>query len=292
MHSETIELAAGKLFALVNGYALDGRESSHPLDVRGFTTMNSYLLVEDDRALLWGTGFTVHQEALLAQLAPLVGDRTLSLLIPRTEFAGMCNARPIADRFPVDIAYMRIPSPPTVFLNFRPEFSQSETDGLRDVPYELIERGHMLPVDLAGRRCLEVLSPELRLMPNSWGYDALTRTLFVPDAFSWVWRDTEVGPWLIDDGDADPTTAERVEHCLVHNRFWWLPGADIEPIRESMADLFDSYAIETIAPDHGCILRGEVIQRHYQLLDDYLVKASTLPSVGIAAGSWRAVAAR
>ena len=292
MHSEVIEIGDGKLFALIHAYALDGRESSHPLDVRGFTTMNSYLLVEDDRALLWGTGFTVHQEALLAQLEGLVGDRALALLIPRTEFAGMCNARPIADRFPVDVAYMRIPSPPAVFLNFRPEFPQGETDGLRDVPFELIERGDLLPVDLAGRRRLEVLSPELRLMPNSWGYDAETGTLFVPDAFTWVWRAAAAGPWLIGDGDADPTTPERVEHCLVDNRFWWLPGADIEPIRASMAELFDTYAIETIAPDHGCILRGAAIQRHYQLLDDYLARAATLPSVGIAAGSRRAVAAR
>ena len=291
MHSEIIEIGEEhKLYALIHAYALDGRESSHPLDVRGTTTMNSYLLVEDDRALLYGTGYSVHQDAMLAQLEKLVGSRTLSLMIPRPEFVGMCNARPIADRFHVDIAYMRIPSPPVVFLNFRPEFPQGETDGLRDVPYKLVDRGDLLPVDLAGHRALELLSPELRALPSSWGYDAATCTLLSSDIFTWIWRDTDAGPWLI--GDSDPTTPEVVEHCLVHNRYWWLPGADIEPIRQSLADLFDHYEIETIAPDHGCLLQGDAIQRHYQLLDDYLARAATLPSVGIAAGHWPAVSAR
>lgn len=282
----------GKLFALVHPYALDGRESSHPLDVRGFTTSNLYLAVEDDRALLWSTGYSVHQNVLLAQLEELVGDRVLSLMVPRAEFAAMCNARPIADRFRVDMAYLRIPSPPEVFLNFRPQFPQGETDGLRDVPYELVERGHLLPVDLAGRRCLEVVSPELRLLPNSWGWDAETRTLLSSDIFTWVVRESAAGPWLIADGDEDATTFDQVEHHLSQNRYWWVPGGDVEPIRRSMAELFDTYDIDTIAPDNGCLLHGAAIQRHYQLLDDYLARAATQPSLGIAAASWQAVGAR
>ena len=194
-------------------YALSGRETSHPLDMRGWTTSNMSLLVEDDHALLVGTGYSVHQEALLAQLERLVGDRSLAIVIPRAEFSAMCNARPIADRFHVDMAYLRIPSPPRVFLNFRPQFPDDETDGLRDVPFELIERGHRLAVDLAGTRVLEVLSPELRLMPNSWGYDAATKTLLSSDIFTWVLRDTAAGPWLIDSDDPDTTTPAQIEHA-------------------------------------------------------------------------------
>lgn len=281
---------SGRHFALLHPYALTGRETSHPLDVRGWTTSNLNLLVEDDHALLFSTGFSVHQGALLAQLDELVGDRPLALVVPRAEFAAMCNARPIADRFHVDMAYLRIPSPPVVFLNFRPEFPQGDADGLKDVPYELIERGHRLAVDLAGTRVLEVLSPELRLLPNSWAYDAATRTLISSDIFTWIVRDTPDGPWLVDSGDPDQTTPEIVEHALAQNRYWWLPGADMDDIRASMAELFDSCDIETIAPEHGPLLRGDAIQRHYQLLDDYLAKAATLPAIGVAAAGWRATA--
>lgn len=292
MAAQQIDIGgAGKLHALMHPYVLDGRASSHPLDVRGWTTSNLYLLVEDDHALLVGTGFSVHQEALLAQLETLVGDRPLALFVPRAEFAAMCNARPIADRFTVDMAYLRIPSPPVVFLNFRPQFPQGAADGLKDVPFDLVERGHRLAVDLAGTRALEVLSPELRLLPNSWAYDAATKTLLSSDIFTWVTRDTADGPWVIGSGDPDPTTPATVEHALTQNRYWWLPGADMEDIRASMADLFDTYDIETVAPDHGCLFTGDAIQRQYQLLDDYLAKAATQPAIGVAAASWKAVSA-
>lgn len=289
--AQAIDLGGtGKHYVLMHPYELSGRETSHPLDVRGWTTSNLNLLVEADHALLFSTGFSVHQDALLAQLDELVGDRPLAIVVPRAEFAAMCNARPIADRFHVDMAYLRIPSPPVVFLNFRPQFPQGDADGLKDVPFELIERGHRLAVDLAGTRCLEILSPELRLLPNSWAYDAATRTLISSDIFTWVTRETAAGPWVIDTGDPDTTTPAIVEHALAANRYWWLPGADMDDIRSSVAELFDTYEIETIAPEHGPLLRGEAIQRHYQLLDDYLAKAATLPALGVAAGDWKATA--
>ena len=291
MNGQIIDIGgAGKHFALMHPYALSGRETSHPLDMRGWTTSNMSLLVEDDHALLVGTGYSVHQEALLAQLETLVGDRSLAIVIPRAEFSAMCNARPIADRFQVDMAYLRIPSPPRVFLNFRPQFPDDETDGLRDVPFELIERGHRLAVDLAGTRVLEVLSPELRLMPNSWGYDAATKTLLSSDIFTWVLRDTAAGPWLIDSDDPDTTTPAQIEHALAHNRYWWLPGADMDDIRASLAELFDTHDIETVVPDNGPLLRGAAIQRQYQLLDDYLVQAAAQPAIGVAAADWKATA--
>ena len=156
--------------------------------------------------------------------------------------------------------------------------------------FELIERGHRLAVDLAGTRVLEVLSPELRLMPNSWGYDAATKTLLSSDIFTWVLRDTAAGPWLIDSDDPDTTTPAQIEHALAHNRYWWLPGADMDDIRASLAELFDTHDIETVVPDNGPLLRGAAIQRQYQLLDDYLVQAATQPASGVAAADWRATA--
>ena len=116
MYSEILTIAEGKLFGLMNSCDLDGRTGSHPLDVRGFSTMNCYLLTEDERALLIGTGYSVHEGALLAQLDELIGGRVLSLLIPRVEFAAMCNARPIADRFEVDVAYQRALIAPSLTL--------------------------------------------------------------------------------------------------------------------------------------------------------------------------------
>ena len=69
-------------------------------------------------------------------------------------------------------------------------------------------------------------------------------------------RDTAAGPWLIDSDDPDTTTPAQIEHALAHNRYWWLPGADMDDIRASLAELFDTHDIETVVPDNGPLLRG------------------------------------
>jgi hypothetical protein len=48
-------LAEGKLYALQNSFALDGRVSSYPGSARGYSVANSYLLTESDAALLVDT---------------------------------------------------------------------------------------------------------------------------------------------------------------------------------------------------------------------------------------------
>ena len=50
-------LAEGKLYALQNPFALDGRVSSYPGSARGYSVANSYLLTQSDAAMLIDTGF-------------------------------------------------------------------------------------------------------------------------------------------------------------------------------------------------------------------------------------------
>jgi hypothetical protein len=58
---------------------------------------------------------------------------------------------------------------------------------------------------------------------------------------------------------------------MLNTRYWWLEGAPTDSIRRGIAEVFDKYDIETIAPGYGCILRGrKVVARHYQMLDDFL----------------------
>lgn len=152
--SEVIALADGRLYALVHPYELDGRPSSHPVGVRGWSTMNCYLLIEPDRAVLYSTGYTVHEAALLAQLDELVEDRPLSLIIARIEFPAMCNARPIAQRFAVDTIYQPSQEKPHQYLNIRPESEGAHSDGLRKVRGVLLRSADHVRLDTAGEHRL------------------------------------------------------------------------------------------------------------------------------------------
>ncbi len=80
---------------------------------------------------------------------------------------------------------------------------------------------------------------------------------------------------------------------LLGSRFWWLAGARSEPIRRAIAEIFDTYPVETIAPSYGCVLRGaRTVERHYRMLDQVLADASALPSLGREIAGWRTGAVR
>jgi hypothetical protein len=58
---------------------------------------------------------------------------------------------------------------------------------------------------------------------------------------------------------------------MLNTRYWWLEGAPTDSIRRGIAEVFDKYDIETIAPGYGCILHGrDVVARHYRMLDEFL----------------------
>src|SRR5258707_14300269 len=65
-------LAEGKLYALQNPFALDGRVSSYPASAPGYSAANSYLLTQSDAAMLIDTGFGKDEAAIRDQLQSLV----------------------------------------------------------------------------------------------------------------------------------------------------------------------------------------------------------------------------
>ena len=65
-------LAKGKLYALQNPFALDGRVSSYPASARGYSVANSYLLTQSDAAMLIDTGFGKDEPVIRAQIESLI----------------------------------------------------------------------------------------------------------------------------------------------------------------------------------------------------------------------------
>jgi hypothetical protein len=291
---EILALAEEKLFVLSNPYELDGHVTSHPLDVRGYAPIQCYLLKEGERALLVGTGLTLHQHQVLEQIQRTLGAARLSLIPSGGDFTHLCNARPIADRFGLEAVHqLPLFDTPTAWLNFRPEFESGKTDGLRAVAVEVVRTGHSITLDAAGARELHVLVPPLRLLPFNWLYDEGTGTMFTVDVFAWVWRSDDEGPWTVSDSSNDSTTVETVQHMLLANRYWWLAGADTTRIRHALATMFEQYEIANIAPSYGCALKGpSVVARHYQLLDDVLASAPKLAADGVDSSKWTFARAR
>jgi hypothetical protein len=291
VNAEIIELHDGKLYALPNAYELDGRVTTHPPDARGFAPQHVYALVEGASALILETGFTVHQDTILAQLDAVLPQGARVALFPLSmgEFRSVCNTRPIVERYNVRTLYGPFQDAST-WVDFRPELVPPGTDvgggKMSSLDVEIIGgSGRVIDVDEAGMRRVEALNAVLRLLPTNWIYDPATRTLFTSDTFTHVWRPTDAGPWAITAAD-DTTTLDDLTDYLLRTRFWWLAGANSEPLRRGLAEVFDTHEIDNVAPSYGCILRGSgVVARHYELLQEALRTLSERPSIGLSAGA-------
>jgi glyoxylase-like metal-dependent hydrolase (beta-lactamase superfamily II) len=278
-----LTLVERKLYALPNAYALDGRVSTHPAHVRGFASMNCYVILERGRALLIDTGFSVHEQQLLTQLRSIVDPTTpLTIWLTRVgEYNSVCNVVPIAERFNVTKLIAAVPEPER-WVDFRPrgrgDAAARRLDLFAGVETELVRPGAVVTLGPRHTRQLRAIPAPLRLLPTCWIYDVDTTTLFTSDAFTHTWRGDADGPWLIGDRGRDPTDQHAVWDYLTHSRFWWLRDAYTAPLREELANTFATHPVTTIAPAFGCILQGtRVVERHRMMLDSLLWSAPQPP---------------
>src|SRR5215216_5830690 len=75
-------LAEGKLYALQNPFALDGRVSSYPGSARGYSVVNSYLLTQSDAAMLIDTGFGKDEPLIRGEIESLIAPGLPLSLFP------------------------------------------------------------------------------------------------------------------------------------------------------------------------------------------------------------------
>jgi hypothetical protein len=261
-------LADRKLYALQHPYALDGRVSSYPASARGFSVANSYLLTQSDAAMLIDTGFGKDEPAIRAQIESLIAPGLPLSLFPLrlNEFMSINNVESFAGHFNVEQCYT---SNIDAALWFDFGVKANGRSILDSMPITAVTRSDTIQLGKKGR-LIDVMQAPIRLIATRWLYDQATRTLFSSDMFTHVWRARAEGPWVVTDDD-DTTSARELRSFLLNTRYWWLEGAPTDSIRRGIANVFDKYDIETIAPGYGCILRGRnVVARHYRMLDEML----------------------
>ncbi len=118
---------------------------------------------------------------------------------------------------------------------------------------------------------MDVMQAPIRLIATRWLYDRDTKTLFSSDMFTGVWRDSERGPWIVDEADNDPTSPSDMRSFMLNTRYWWLEGAPTDSMRRGIDTIFNKFDIETLATGYGCILKyRSVVERHFQMLDEFL----------------------
>ncbi len=262
-------LADDQLYALQNPFPLDGRVSAYPASARGFSVANSYLLTQPDAAMLIDTGFGKDEPVIRAQIESLIAPGLPLSMFPLrlNEFMSINNVESFAGHFNVETCYT---SNIDAALWFDFGAKAEGRDILKSMKVTAVTRADTIQLGKDGR-AIEVMQAPIRLIATRWLYDRATRTLFSSDMFTHIWRDSETGPWIVDELDNDATALRDVRSFMLNTRYWWLEGAPTDTIRRGIDAIFDKYDIEIIAPGYGCILRGRnVVEQHYRMLDDFL----------------------
>lgn len=267
-------LADDQLYALQNPFALDGRVSSYPASARGFSVANCYLLAQPDAAMLIDTGFGKDEPVIRAQIERLIAPGLPLSMFPLrlNEFMSINNVETFAGHFNIDQCYTSNPDAALWFDFGAMPNGRSILDAMK---VTAVTRADTIQLGKGGR-AIDVMQAPIRLIATRWLYDRATRTLFSSDMFTHVWRDSETGPWIVQEtdnnsADDDSTSARDIRSFMLNTRYWWLEGVSTDSMRRGIGDIFDKYDIETIAPGYGCILRGrKVVARHYRMLDEFL----------------------
>jgi hypothetical protein len=268
--THTLTLEDGKLYALQNAYELDGRVSSYPASAKGYSVTNCFLLTQPDAAWLIDTGFGGDEPAIRKQIeARIKRDTPLSILPLRlNEFMSIQNVEPFAAYFNVKEVFTGNPDAAQWF-----DFGLGSDNGkstLETLNITTISREETIPIGSLGRPIVVYQAP-IRLIATRWIYDGATKTMFTSDMYTHTWRDRPDGPWVIQDGDDDPTDFDHVRSFMLNTRYWWAEGVDTVKLRRGIDKIFSKHDVETIAPGYGCILRGKrTVEKHYKLLDDVL----------------------
>src|SRR2546421_10433741 len=159
-------LAEGKLYAVQNSFALDGRVSSYPGSARGYSVANSYLLTETDAALLIDTGFGKDEPVIRAQIETLIAPALPLSMFPLrlNEFMSINNVETFAGHFNVEQCYT---SNIDAALWF--DFG-AKADGrsiLDSMPITAVTRSDTIQLGKKGR-LIDVMQAPIRLIATRW----------------------------------------------------------------------------------------------------------------------------
>src|ERR1700736_1074449 len=164
----TAALADGKLYALQNPFALDGRVSSYPGSARGFSVANSYLLTQSDAAMLIDTGFGKDEQVLRAQIESLIAPGLPLSLFPLrlNEFMSINNVETFAGHFNVEQCYT---SNIDAALWFDFGAQADGRDALASMKVTAVTRADVINLG-AGGRAIDVMQAPIRLIATRWLY--------------------------------------------------------------------------------------------------------------------------
>lgn len=243
-------------------------------DLDAYEPLNCYLFIDNDTALFVDTGAAISEPAVRLAMQELVGDRQTDVTFTRNEAECIGNLGYI----------LGTASNPTLMFGgvggiFEwindPSVSQLEVrDFLGKIPVEQVASPTRIERGGFAFRWFDAGVKEMFL--TQWVFEEQTGCLFTSDTFGFRHLQAAGAPPVIESvGDLPSVEFVAKEFAA---RINWLPGSHYPDVIARLESLFDELDVQTIAPVHGCVLKGrDVVAEHVALSIKALEAAETLP---------------
>jgi hypothetical protein len=242
--SRVTSLADG-LFVLSDFEEVRNR-SWRPVGSSGLEPFNKYVFLNGERALLLDTGPRAHRDSMLASLVPLVGSRSLTVMISRSEPDAITNVGAVVDQFP-DLRVVGIMK--NLPLLGLVEMARTPRDGL------VAERMVMdRPLTDYGFPDLTPVEPVIKTLSTIWISDAGREALFTSDFFSAELLADQSESVVRTGPDGAPSRAAIRAALLA--KFDWLEKAGLTRHREAWDRFFTAQRPVLLAPGLGRLQSG------------------------------------
>lgn len=252
------EIVPGRLYALGGTVPVDGRISWLPPSAKGHESLNAYLLLGDEHAVLVDTGVAHHRDLVLAQLHELLpAGRPLAVFLTRAEADCLTNLDAIVKAFAITEVYAGgVHNPFDFFDEILDQAARDEL--LQSYALQVVRKEPGERITLGPDRELVILGAPVRLLTTFWAYDTGTGAMFTSDSFGHLQcRDPQAR--VLDEASPGAPPDGLREWLLT--KFDWFVGADTAPVRSQLTAIFGAHDTQILAPVHGRVIHGEAIVR-------------------------------
>ena len=264
------ELEAG-LFAVGGAVPADDRQCWAPVQPGRWLPMQSYVLQNDASSVVIDTSVAALRHSLSEGFSELFASKqTIDVVMTRYNFDTLVNFPWLRRTFKVNQLFTSLLSNfvlgTDTVMSFMDAFEDAHVYAhVRSIAeVEPVGMAQNADFETGGRRMRCVGAP-LRLLQTNWVYDYDTQTLFCSDSWGCVSLEEEGERPVVDASQSDRLDRKTVEAALIR-RFDWLNGANTDPIRRQLDDLFENYPVQRLCPSHGAVIEGagnvELVRHH------------------------------
>jgi len=201
--------------------------------------ISAYLVMGQNKTLLYDTGHPAHWHMVERQLAEVLGDRPLDYIVPsHSELPHAGNMPRLLDLYPGCVVVGEISDYHLYFPGYEDRLVAGKPGD---------------EIDLGGRK-FRLLVAEICDLPNTlWGFDTGSKVLFVSDGYAYS-HEHEADQCELTAEELPSLPTPEQTRIINEKALFWTRFRDMTVYFDRVAALRVELGAEIIAPAHGSVI--------------------------------------